>query len=503
MKIETRRMARKLLDALREVWSYNLGKIGLVLFVAIVVISIAAVVSMPPDFPSKWEDPKSWELNPRLAPPDWVTILGYQLSPTEKIVFTKPTRIVKKGDYEYIVYEAKYNLDVNDYPQDVIVAFVEPRTDLKAYANTSTEFILNITRPDGKEITVAEQSLTIPQLSNVRIRFSTSIAIQSATEVLKLENISIPLEKANQVVFGIVKVFSNGSYALQPLKGTYTIKLCVKVYNSELLEKYASVSERAKLLLEDVRKLEQGVANQVIIYVKGNRYGLLGTDIDGRDLALGVFYGFPVALLVGFFAAVTATFIGAIAGVVSGYYGGLIDDLIQRIVDVLSNIPLLPILVLVGVIVQQIFTNPWHRLLTIIAFLILFSWGGVAIMVRSMTLSIKAEPYVEAAKAAGAGDLRIIFRHVFPQIVPYLFAVLVFNVPGAILTEAGLSVLGIRHGLPTWGDILSRANEHREIAFGCWWWIIPPGVMLALTSFTFVSLGMALETMVEPRLRGR
>jgi len=116
-----------------------------------------------------------------------------------------------------------------------------------------------------------------------------------------------------------------------------------------------------------------------------------------------------------------------------------------------------------------------------------------------MTLSIKEEPYIEAAKALGASNTRIIFRHIFPQVLMYAAAVLVFNVPGAILTEAGLSVLGLRHGWPTWGSLLASARA--ENRFDVWWWILPPGIMISLTSLTFVLLGLAIERIVEPRLR--
>ena len=190
-----------------------------------------------------------------------------------------------------------------------------------------------------------------------------------------------------------------------------------------------------------------------------------------------------------------------VAGVVSGFYGGFVDEFIQRFVDVLGNIPLLPILVLVAAAIQDIIFDPWRRLLVIITFLIIFSWGSLAIIVRSMTLSIKSEIYVEAAKAVGASNFRIIFRHIMPQIIPYAMASLVFSVPNAILIEAGISVLGIWHGLPTWGRMLAEARE--SLRYDVWWWIFPPGMLIALTSLAFVMLGMAIETVVEPRLRRR
>ncbi len=240
-------------------------------------------------------------------------------------------------------------------------------------------------------------------------------------------------------------------------------------------------------------------ASEVKMVVKGTIYGFMGTDDIGRDLAQGLLFGFPVALAIGVLVAFVTTSIGLLLGVVSGYYGGIIDEIIQRIVDVLGNIPLLPILILIANIAIVMFADPMMRLFTILATLMVFGWGGLAIITRSMTLSIKEEPYIEAARALGAGNKRIIFKHIIPQIIPYAVASMVFSVPNAILTEAGLSVLGIRHGFPTWGSILAEAREAGYLYV--WWWIIPPGLLISITSLTFVMLGMAIERIVEPRLR--
>ena len=239
------------------------------------------------------------------------------------------------------------------------------------------------------------------------------------------------------------------------------------------------------------------------IRVIGSSYGLLGTDTKGRDLFLGLLYGFPVALIIGLSVAFAIVAIGLVLGVISGYFGGRVDEVIQRLVDVIVNVPLLPLLILVGVAIQTGGWTGWPALTIIMAVLVAFSWGGTTIIVRSMTLSIKAEPYIEAAKALGASTWRIVFRHIIPQIIPYATAVLVFSVPGAIIAEAGLSVLGIDHGLPTWGRILADAQAERGVAYKMWWWILPPGLMLGLFSFAFVALGFTLETIVEPRLRRR
>ncbi|MEM4582742.1 MAG: ABC transporter permease [Desulfurococcaceae archaeon] len=236
--------------------------------------------------------------------------------------------------------------------------------------------------------------------------------------------------------------------------------------------------------------------------VKGGCYGILGTAAKGVDIAAVILYGTPIALLIGLVAAVASVMIGVVAGIVSGYYGGIVDELIQRTVDILSNIPFLPLMIIIGSIAQKTFVGEMRSLYIILLYiviLIIFSWGGLAITVRAMTLSIKEEPYVEAAKALGATNSRIIFKHIFPQVMMYATAALVFRVPDAILTEAGLSVLGLRHGWPTWGSLLADARI--EYRYDIWWWIIPPGLMLSLTSLTFVLLGLAIERIVEPRLR--
>lgn len=239
--------------------------------------------------------------------------------------------------------------------------------------------------------------------------------------------------------------------------------------------------------------------------VKGTAKGLLGTINNGADLAILLYYGFPIALLIGLIASVSSTFIGVIAGIVSGYYGGWIDEVIQRVIDILNNIPFLPLMIIVGTAAQKTLPpgsqKPLYIILLYLAILIIFSWAGLAIVVRSMTLSIKEEPYIEAARAMGASNSRIIFYHIFPQVMMYAVATLVYNVPSAILTEAGLSVLGLRHGWPTWGAVLSEARAAGIAGYAAWWWILPPGILLSITSLTFVLLGLAVEKIVEPRLR--
>ncbi len=523
-------LARKLegvKEFLAEVWRYGLGKVGLVLAIVMIALSIAAVVTIPPDFSVNWFNPSYWADYPQLAPPSWVTLLGIPKAHHEVKVFKGSEHVIANASHGYIFVEYKmyYTLSANDFPQNIMVKFIGDVVNLSYFAKNPIPIMINITRPDGYTITVFKRPLPATSLNVSTITPMPSVTVTSLAPIVEdYTNLSASTFLSvygskivegglyEKFIFGIPKLVNN-DLVPKPLVGTYTITVAIMLPKPSMLRsmlQQPGLSEQQKKviqsLLNDVETImNYGLTPKVKIVVVGNCYGLLGTDRYGRDLALGIFYGFPIAILVGFFAAVLATFIGGIVGVISGYYGGMVDEVIQRIIDVCSNVPLLPILVLVGYIVQKTFLNPWIRVLIVIAFLIAFSWGGTAIVVRSMTLSIKAEPYVEAARAAGASNVRIIFRHVFPQVVPYLFAVLVFNVPGAVLTIAGLSVLGIRFGLPSWGSILADLRSYVQqagpSALMTWWWLVPPGAMLALLSFTFIALGIAMEAVVEPRLR--
>ncbi|MGC9012187.1 ABC transporter permease [Thermogladius sp.] len=321
-------------------------------------------------------------------------------------------------------------------------------------------------------------------LGNLTQAYAFSAAYNTLTPEMS-SALSSAMTSLSKVIndFETTTKYYNIEIQTQPLTGTYTADVIVS-YSTE-----APLSQLPGLPVKTVR-----------VIFKGSAFGLLGTDDIGRDLAVILFYGFPVAMAIGLTAAVATTLIGLILGVISGYYGGYVDEAIQRTVDVIGNIPLLPILILLGQIALLVFVNnPFMVLMTIITVLIVFGWGGLAITVRTMTLSIKEEPYIEAALALGASNSRVILKHILPQVAAYGVASMVFSVPSAILTEAGLSVLGIRSGYPTWGAVLSRARDSNR--YDVWWWILPPGILISITSLAFVLVGLAIERIVEPRLR--
>ncbi|MEM1742145.1 MAG: ABC transporter permease, partial [Desulfurococcaceae archaeon] len=129
---------------------------------------------------------------------------------------------------------------------------------------------------------------------------------------------------------------------------------------------------------------------------------------------------------------------------------------------------------------------------------------GPQYTVRSMALQIREQTYVEAARALGASHARILLRYIYPQVAPYLFASIALSVPGYILTEAGLSFLGLGDPtIVTWGKILEEAANRGAFAYGAWWWILFPGLAIVITSLAFIMFGQAIERIIEPRLRTR
>ena len=499
-------------EIMAEVLNQNMGRIGAALIVVFVLVSIYALATIPLDFYVKWNQRELWEVYPTVAPPSWVSALGEPVAkhvmrsftePNDTRLFTAPRKyhgVELLGYAEF--YDVGYELDSPAFPQGVLITIDKVALGSFRYrgrvfnaSNVLTTVYVFLHRPDGVTLLLNEpKPVSLSDLAAAKvIRFSDSFVADQVLQMLAGKyNLTKDYVQNNAVrfAFGVY----DGS-TVKPLEGEYTVEVVV----TYLARGIDPARIRAHVDAGDIGVEELGVV------IKGSAYGAMGTDDYGRDIYTALLYSFPIELLIGFFAAVVSVVIGLLLGVISGYYGGWVDEIIQRTIDIMGSIPVLPILVLVGASLQERGASPWAMLLTIIGFLIVFGWGGLALIVRSMTLSIKSEPYIDSARALGASNIRIIFKHVIPQIVPYAMASLVFSVPAAVITEAGLSVLGIRHNLPTWGTVLADARDYIYAGgrYDIWWWILPPGILMGLMSVAFVFLGLAMETVVEPRLKRR
>jgi len=220
-----------------------------------------------------------------------------------------------------------------------------------------------------------------------------------------------------------------------------------------------------------------------------------GTDEFGRDYMSRTIYGAQISLSVGFVSVGISLVLGILAGVLAGYFGGHIDSTLMRIVDVLLSLPSLLVIMMVNSYLEPSIFN------TMLA-IGLFSWMGVARLVRGQFLSIREEEFVLAARCIGVGPVRMILRHLLPSSMAVLTVAATIGIASAILTESGLSFLGFGIQPPTssWGSMLQSAQTFMRTS---WWISFFPGLCIALAVLSFNFVGDGLRDSLDPKLRHR
>ncbi|SFB09302.1 MULTISPECIES: ABC transporter permease [unclassified Bacillus (in: firmicutes)] len=226
-----------------------------------------------------------------------------------------------------------------------------------------------------------------------------------------------------------------------------------------------------------------------------NSKHLFGTDELGRDYLTRALYGGRISLMVGILAMLISTGIGVFVGTVSGYFGGWIDNLLMRMVDVISSIPWM-----ILVTVVSIYLTPGLK--AIILVIGLFTWMSTARLVRAETLSIKEREYVLYAKSSGQSFKKMILKHIIPAVFPTFIVASTVSIANAILMESALSFLGlgIQQPLSSWGSMLQNAQGNLGNAP---YMAILPGLLIVLTVYSFNKLGDVLRTVVEPKTGGK
>jgi len=221
----------------------------------------------------------------------------------------------------------------------------------------------------------------------------------------------------------------------------------------------------------------------------------LGTDFMGRDLLSQLLAGARVAFMVGVSAAFMSIVLGTAIGMIAGYVGRAVDTLLMRLADMIMVMPTLLVVLILAALFGQL--NIW----TIVLIIALFRWPGVSRVIRAQTLSLKQRPFIDAARVSGASHLRIIFRHIMPNVLPLSFLYMTFRVTSAIITEAALAFLGFGDpGTVSWGMMLQWVWKTGHM-FTAPYWLLPPGMCISLITLSFYMLGRAMDEVLDPRLR--
>jgi len=237
-----------------------------------------------------------------------------------------------------------------------------------------------------------------------------------------------------------------------------------------------------------------GVERSVIRLAPPTARNWLGTTNQGMDVLSQLLWGSRVALVVGLLSALGSVLLGTLVGLCSGYFGGWVDEVLMRLTDVAFGIPFLPFAMVVVSIAKP-------GLALVIVLVIFFLWRTTARVIRSQVLSLKTRPFVWAARAAGAGHGKILFRHIAPNVLPISFLYIAIGVQTGVMLEAALSFLGF--GDPqvlSWGIMLNAAFQAGAMRTA-WWWVLPPGLALSALVISVFMITRAYEEMLNPRLR--
>ena len=446
-------------DLWREFRSSHMGMAGIIILGALILISCITVLAIPLETFQGWSNPNNWLYYPKAAVPGWTNLFLSEAIPEHMILDDSVTYTDSVGDITLHsdIFAIDYKYD--DFPGGFIYEYTAEYTGAPLLT-------MSVLRPDDVSLNILSMPLppSDSETTHTEKIFSTDSAIY--------KNLLLHSNEFDYTIDGLSaeSIIFSDSTMHEPLDGRYVFT--VNLYGN------------------------QGDAIQdSILVVDGKAFGIMGTDELRRDLVVGLLWGTPLALFIGLAVAIGSVTAGLIYGVYAGYKGKLTDESLMRFNDVVYALPALPFLIILAVTIS-------NSIFVMIGFLMIFGWVGIAKVSRSMALQIKTRGYVEAAQMMGQSNAAIIFRHIIPQLLPYAFASIAISVPAAITTEAGLSFLGLGDpSFPTWGHILSDANTYGAAARGMWWWIVPPGMMIALTGLAFVFIGNALDAIVNPRLR--
>lgn len=442
-------------NSFREMMLYPSAIVGVFVILLLVVQAAYAMITIPYDEAIRlWRGGEDvWYQNPRFAPPAWTNLFSAKKLPESFAVKSSNggmTKVVTPGakGTSSIEISYKFNFSYDDFPQEMMIYFNAKYKQKQPFVS------IYLLSPDGRKTRISD--FGVDQKMNFRF---------TQDEKLKRR-----LGGIDNIMVGLFSVPKSDPAV--PLKGEY------------------------QLILNAVT-FEEGADLDAEFVFHGLVYGMAGTDHARRDLMVPLLWGAPIALAFGLIASLGTSVLTMIIAALGAWYAGWVDELIQRITEVNLVLPFLNILIMVGTFYSR---SIW----IILGVTILLSiFTGAIKGYRAIFMQVKESTYIEAARAYGASNSRIVFLYLIPRMIPLLIPGLVSSIPAFVFLEATLAVLGLGDPvLPTWGKIINDAWSHGALYKGMYYWILEPAVLLMVTGLGFAMLGFALDRIFNPRLRG-
>jgi peptide/nickel transport system permease protein len=444
---------KELRRSFRELLRYPSAILSLVLILLMVAVSLYTMVTMPYNEAIRlWRgSEEDWYKYPRQAAPIWMNAFSDKKQPVSFFLSSTDGTATKEVETrqdgtEKITITYTFDYPYDDFPQDLILYTTSNYSTKKPLVS-----VLWIT-PDERKLNVTSYSV----LQRDTYRFAQD---EKLSRILR-----------EKPMIGLFADPANPETPT-PLKGTYQMVVTANIF-------------------------EPDVTLDAELVEHGTLYGLAGTDFMRRDLMIALTWGMPIALAFGLLAALGTTLTTLVIAAIGTWYGGWVDELIQRITEINSVLPFLPILIMIGTFYSR---SIWLML----GATILLGIFGLGIKnFRAVFMQIKESPYIEAARSYGASDGRIVIRYLTPRVIPLLIPQLVTLVPGYVFLEAALAVLGLGDPfVPTWGKVINDARVNGALFEGLYYWILEPAALLLVTGLAFALLGFALDRVFNPRLR--
>ncbi|QDA30445.1 ABC transporter permease [Thermococcus indicus] len=405
----------------------------LVIFALFVAFSNAGVSD---EDIANWENLNYWKDNPRMAYPSWFALFGDR-TPT---VFLEPSLVEENGSS---VYRFSYEHAYHDKPSDV-----------RFYGLPYGEEVeISVLRPDG---------IRVPLYGGIATSSNLSLNTNMRTGVVSSLSGVLNLSEAGYVLFSATQLLFSRDGSMATLNGEYVFEVRIAGNATPSVE------------------------------ILGTCYGFLGTDSYGRDMWVGFVKGMNNTLYLAFFTTVIIVVLGVLIGLISGYVGGALGEFITFLLEVLVALPMLPILVVLVWLFstqgygQQVRINP-----VLFMFLVaLLTLGKFAKTVRMMTIREKVNEYVKAAVSMGAGTLWVLRRHILPPVGEFSLRYSTILLARIVALVSVFGFFGLIPGT-NWGSFMIEAMNQGALYGGYWWWIVAPGLAMAVLSagLAFVSSG--------------